>query len=663
MISFAGVYLNSTDGPLATQLEGLLSPADLYDFTRVVYPGEPLASLGVSSFSRQRPPKLGRLYWPQSASRFAVGYFIVTNNELSLIRQNVYTSSGGSVSTPQPFILNDGKRSLTTNLWMLAPRPITQIQGNNDGWLLTLVDDRYWWWQTNSNITVNLGTTNWTDLYSSIGTALGVTITVDTVPSAYVQPPDDFTVGYDYLPPLLDAVARSVGQRIVRAFDGSVRAWNAVNSGNQVSANLTASSSTNQPLAGGLLQTHGTTNEDNAAILPKSVTVVFPRSDGGTPLQGACTTVVQTLTSLNLGGDLTGIAGTPWTKLIRTSLVAKYTPAGSQAQNATELSAYAKQAATDFYQWAVSPLDAVYSGVLNWIPEGMDDLEFFHVHEMIYTRLQRPAWQREDTIQLAYGSAGSLNVATVDRTGFDAKITGQPDATKPLYSFTEYVDDGTGSAWQMANVGQTGTGNAFELNKNTSVPVGTFVRMRKRVRTRDFFEFSYHTVQATLAPSPVFMPLWGAKDLLSHQNNWVFIQSMVVPAGKWNIIGQVQASFNVSNVQQGQYIIAALTADIVPPLPHGFLLAGSSPSTIGVVVAPQQQLNNIPGFNSIYSAPMNGYIDCVQNTTITLQAQLVNINNFGVSYATFGDGGYSPNIVSNASASSFVFATPIPDIM
>src|SRR6185437_10805426 len=213
---------------------------DLFDFTHLTYPGQSIAALGWPSQPRTRKPKVGSLYWPLGASRWAVGMFVVTNNELAPIRQAVYQTPG--TPTPQPSVLNDGKRSLTTSLYMLPPRPLTQITGNNDAWLLPLVDERYWWWFKASNITVTPGTTTWTQLYASIATALGITLTVDAIPAAYLKPTGDFGVGYDSLPLLLDAVARSVGQRIVRDFAGGVRAWNVAASQAQVAVNFSTAS-------------------------------------------------------------------------------------------------------------------------------------------------------------------------------------------------------------------------------------------------------------------------------------------------------------------------------------------------------------------------------------------------------------------------------------
>jgi hypothetical protein len=106
--------------------------------------------------------------------------------------------------------------------------------------LLTLVDERFYWWFKSAEIEVTGGTTTWAELYAAIGTALGITITADEVPAAYLKPPTALTSRHDALPVLLDAVASSVGQRVVRRLDGSVLALNSTSSRQVVNANLIA---------------------------------------------------------------------------------------------------------------------------------------------------------------------------------------------------------------------------------------------------------------------------------------------------------------------------------------------------------------------------------------------------------------------------------------
>jgi len=423
MLSFAGIQLPEQSGPVLERL-GLLSLQDLFDFTRVTSPGSALATLGWPSQARSRQPRLGSLWWPQGASRFAIGFFLVTNNELAPIRTAVYSSPG--VSAPQNFVINDGKRSLTTSLYMLPPRRLTQIAGNDDSWLMPLVDARYWWWDSASKISVTGGTTAWTDLYSSIAGGIGIALSVDAISGSYLTPPGDFGVGYDHLPVLLDAVARTLGQRIVRDFAGNVRAWNVTASQTQLATNF--STANNGLLAGGAMNVVSGSNIDLPSLVPSSVTVVFRRqgSTGTRPFDQKNYQV--TLASLGLP-EFAGVTGTAGSFLLRSRQTADW-DASSVPDNDADLSAYATQAATDWYRYATSAMDATYSGVLNWTPEGLtDSLEFFHRDEMVYTRVQRQPWNE----QMSFDFPTPQTVIAVLNSAVPDPATGLYDATIQYY--------------------------------------------------------------------------------------------------------------------------------------------------------------------------------------------------------------------------------------
>lgn len=196
--------------------------------------------------------KPGRLYWPRGASRWAVGYFLCTQSQLDAIRKVVYLSQSQPYNAA-PLVLDDGTgRVVTTSLYMMPPRQLTpsmnraappSVNDANALYLLELVDDRYRWWFTAANISVDEGTTQWADLYNSIGVALGITIKNDLVNAAYLTPSVLMSGAYEDVPILLDAVAASVGQRIVRQLDGTVEALNPTTSQTRQQAEITATRS------------------------------------------------------------------------------------------------------------------------------------------------------------------------------------------------------------------------------------------------------------------------------------------------------------------------------------------------------------------------------------------------------------------------------------
>ena len=221
MISYAGIQLGVQDGPWADWVARNLDPSWLPQWAERAYAGSRFANLGLIAATPPGPLQVGRLsYHGWGASRPALGLYIVSDNQLQAIRSAVY--QGGNY-TAQPLTRTDGKRTASTNLWMLPARPLGQIAGANGPELLVLTDDRHWWYFSRAAISVTVGTTTWAQLFASIGTALGVNIQVDPIPSAYLKPPADLASWIDPLPHLLDAACRSVGMRLIRQLDGTVR--------------------------------------------------------------------------------------------------------------------------------------------------------------------------------------------------------------------------------------------------------------------------------------------------------------------------------------------------------------------------------------------------------------------------------------------------------
>lgn len=239
MFSYAGVDLGDPDGTeIGEWIVDNIHPQQLYPLAYQTWPAfwrnGPVMNITPEI---PRPVKISSLFWPFTASRFAQGNFVVTTTMLNSIRTAAYRYGAAQACE---FIFDDGDNSLTTYLWMLPATPIQQALPGSDMWLLTLVDDRYYWWGQSVNLDVTEGITTWNDLYETIGDYLGITIDVDPVASDYGVPLSAYTTGSRPLPLILDAIAFSVGQRIVRGFDGSVTAQNATTALSLVSANLVA---------------------------------------------------------------------------------------------------------------------------------------------------------------------------------------------------------------------------------------------------------------------------------------------------------------------------------------------------------------------------------------------------------------------------------------
>lgn len=262
MPTYAGVPLSPATPELSDFVQKRIRFEDVCQFTRLDR---------ISRFNtffpyfhwREMPVRPGKLWWPSGASRWATGFYIATEYQLDLIRQAI--SDDGDYE--QDLVLSDGTTTVTAPMYMLPPRPLAQNPPDADHlqdwtlpvddfgtlgepvYLLTLVDERYFWWERAATISVTENTTTWETLISAIGTGLGVTITPDTISADYLKPSGSLASASEPLPLLLDLVCWSIGHRFVRALDGTCTTQTYTTARASVAAQLLLN--TDNRLAGG----------------------------------------------------------------------------------------------------------------------------------------------------------------------------------------------------------------------------------------------------------------------------------------------------------------------------------------------------------------------------------------------------------------------------
>lgn len=396
MISYAGIDLLFSTERVREWVRTNIDPAELLQFGVRHWPGRNLTHIPFKPPDLPKKIELDVLHWPTSASRFAVGWYVVDQGTLDLIRTEVYGANGLGYAAKN-LIIDDGYDDLTASLWMLPATPLQAI-GEDGLYLLTLVDERYFWWNQAAAITVTENTTTWTQLYAAIAAALGVSITVDAIDADYLKPPASAGTKYEALPLLLDAVAYATGRRIVRQFDGTIRAWSPTNA---LAQEITSLAAVEDKLAGGELSL-STSGDDNTALVPRSVTVTFPRLDSGVP-SGTHHVVTITLTSLALSqyGSFTGYTGS---KVFHASALAAY----PGPTNSAQLLTLTTQIANDWYLWQLGRTNLSIVGYPGWTLSGLEDaVQLRHESGRIFTRILRGTFD-DDVEELFYvGSAGS----------------------------------------------------------------------------------------------------------------------------------------------------------------------------------------------------------------------------------------------------------------
>ncbi len=376
--SFAGIGI----GPLHTHQEEV---ERYYHRLRIEEREDPAYFLGGIDhlpsvhLPMREPPRLGVLRWPTGADQWATFHFVASDVQLAQLRTAI-----GSTPTAQPLVITDGTTTITTDMYLLPPRPIAQ-RGSNEWYLITLADMRFYWWQ-NGNASAPTNPATWNALFTSLFAMAGVSsgLTIDPIDAAYLTPnAQRWNVGVEPIPILLEAAAQQVGVRIVRNLDGTVR----VSSYATAAAADTARWGRIKALveAGGQI-----TGPDIGRYVPASVDCGFFDAP----------TINTTLASLALGP----YAGTNGVAVG----IGLYTadPVGSTPAQQVAL---ANRAVTDYYDWALAYTDCDLRGVVNENTCGLDEvMEWVHHPEMILTRIIRPQWSDRNV----YGNVAGDTPAT-----------------------------------------------------------------------------------------------------------------------------------------------------------------------------------------------------------------------------------------------------------
>jgi hypothetical protein len=431
MISYASVLLGLPTPEQRGFINQYLDFAHLADLSRPAWPSRNLVDLPFAWLGRQTPHEINSLYWPVGAAKWAVGYYFATDLELASIRTAIQPASLSTTFVPAPLVIADGVSSVTTELYMLPPRPMVQnfatppVPGSplptwlNGLWLITLVDDRYRWWLRSADLDPPTGSTQWADYFQNVATALNITLTTDAIPAAYLNPPVDLMSRYDYLPIVLDAMAASVGMRVVRQLNGSVYVQNATTAKAAWTTGVALAK-----VAGGQMLLDGTqVVNDVYEDLPKTIAVAFPITRNNFP---QCPPYLSPVTVAFLAiPELSAVntAGLIDTRYFHSSACAAYDTAGNHL-NQTELDDLAEQLAYDWTLWQLAPLDVQFAGAIPWGPEGMHDVLWRHDSLPMFRvqRLPWNEWAQEVLHSGTYGSAFYAQIAAIVQVDSDVPV-------------------------------------------------------------------------------------------------------------------------------------------------------------------------------------------------------------------------------------------------
>lgn len=315
---------------------------------------------------------------------------------------------------------------LESNLFLLPPRPLAEHGGQFDGlYLITLVDERYWWQYSPLSLQINKDS-RWDDLLDQLAVALGITLVSDDTLEVYGQPEPDSQLwtNFENVGVLLDAVAYNTGRTVVRLLDGSYilrtsqESQTIVQTNRNTAPKLVRTTGGDLFYSGNMMLKAGDLSSVRNAVVPDFVNVTFPiYIAGDDPVPhfsnpryqnqrpsawyeesfGEVYTVPVPITS---GGALaSGLLGTSgYTHSLHDTGKAFLSgEIASMAFNHSGLTALSMQLAGDYYDGQLAAaLDESYPGTLKWTPEGIHDIVWTYSAKsrQTTTRVLKTQWNQ-----------------------------------------------------------------------------------------------------------------------------------------------------------------------------------------------------------------------------------------------------------------------------
>lgn len=316
--------------------------------------------VGLPQYNWPEPPPLciNSLYWPTGATRYARGLFLATGRNKDLI----LGIAGSSNNSPLPLKIGDDEagKTIETDVYVLGPRPISGIDtgemiGEETLWLIPVVDERYWW---ATSLPVDEPgvdeTTTWSELLAEIAGSLGVTADEAEISADYLQPDKtEFNRKFASGGEMLEAAAASVGHRVVRDIDGTVR---------------TVTASTDDiELPAGALVVAGDDDSDVGGELPAEVLTVFRKVAYYGQLADEQAYTKQHGTE----SGLVVVSGK--TQTIYSAACADFSSGGLTPANDTALDTLAAKIAADYYAWRSKRFAYTLAGIVDWTLTGHED--------------------------------------------------------------------------------------------------------------------------------------------------------------------------------------------------------------------------------------------------------------------------------------------------
>lgn len=351
---------------------------------------------------------IGDWYYPSNACRWSIFRGLATSSQAKAMLEKTEGTKA------KPFVMecnpvapystgDETYYTLTSNMYMLPPRPLAEHGDGFDGlYLITLVDERYYWQNSPVGLHVT-GESTWRQLLTLIGQSLNVEINLASpIEPEYGQPEVDSQLWstMENAPVLLDAVAANIGRVLVRRLNGTFTLLTPIESRDVALLNRGDATKVTRTAGGDIFQSGksnlkiGELTKAKNSVVASGVIVSFPKYVvGDDPVPhflnkryqkqrpsawyeegfGSLYDITVPITS---GGPIvSGLQGMGLFYLHTTSKALLSGEAAQTPLNLSGMNALAMRLAGDYYNRQVAiALDETYPGTYTWIPEGIHDI-------------------------------------------------------------------------------------------------------------------------------------------------------------------------------------------------------------------------------------------------------------------------------------------------
>lgn len=242
-LSYAGVHL-----PLQTvESEVMLNQRLALEDTKIITHERPYIQ-GTNNLQGVAYPfrhphhhvKLGEYFYPTGAARWSEFNCLITREMYDEIAGEVLGESGPALGD---FVMQscteDDEVLIQTPLYALPVRIIAIEPDGLDLFLLTLVDQRYYWQYSQCSLEITCGM-SWYSCFHAVAGCLGIHLTIDTIDPRYItpEPASDLNQPHENGAVLLEALCWNTGLVLVRNLDDTYHAMSNATANEIQAANM-----------------------------------------------------------------------------------------------------------------------------------------------------------------------------------------------------------------------------------------------------------------------------------------------------------------------------------------------------------------------------------------------------------------------------------------